>query len=297
MLAVGLSLVAALGFSSAAIFARVGMQGVRPLSGVLISVVVSTVPAVLLALIFARSDIRALPVIAIFWFLCLGAVNFIGGRTQNFRAISLVGASRSSAILGTSAVFATVFAMTITGERPHFLVPLGTGAVVIGLVSSTGGSVRHGWSGDRRALSGYALALVAAASYGGTDVIAKELTEAYGSPLMISAFSLIFGVLLLAPLAGRDALSDIRSAGSDLRFTASAGLSGLCAATAVISLYYALQRSDVVIVAPIVSTNPLMTLLLAQLFISRLERITREVVYGSAVTVGGIILVVFGSTL
>ena len=114
---------------------------------------------------------------------------------------------------------------------------------------------------------------------------------------MISAFSLIFGVLLLAPMAGRDTLSDVRAAGSDLRFAASAGLSGLCAATAVISLYYALQRADVVIVAPIVSTNPLMTLLLAQLFISRLERITREVVYGSVLIVGGVILVVFGSTL
>ena len=194
-------------------------------------------------------------------------------------------------------MFAAIFAITITGERPHFLVVLGTAAVVIGLVASTGGSFRSGWSGDRPALTGYALALVAAASYGGTDVIAKELTQSYGSPLMVSAFSLVFGMLLLAPLAGRDALHDLRTAGSDLTFVVFAGFSGLSAATAVISLYYALQRSDVVIVAPIVSVNPLITLLLAQLFISRLERITREVVYGAAVTVGGIIVVVVGSRL
>ena len=186
--------------------------------------------------------------------------------------------------------------MTITGERPHFLVPLGTAAVVIGLITSTGGSVRHGWSGDRRFLMGYILALIAAASYGGTNVIAKQLTEAYGSPLMMYAFSVIFGILLLAPLAGRDAVRDVRNVGPNLRFVASVGLSALCAATSGISLYYALQRADVVMVAPIVSTNPLMTLLLGQLFISQLERISRDVVIGSALAVGGIMLVILGST-
>ena len=85
MLAVGLFLVAALGFAGAAIFARVGMQGIRPMPGALISVVVSTIPAILLALIFARSDIRALPAIAVLWFLCLGAVNFLVLQRRVYR--------------------------------------------------------------------------------------------------------------------------------------------------------------------------------------------------------------------
>ena len=38
MLAVGLSLLAGLGFASTAIFARVGMQGVKPLPATFISV-------------------------------------------------------------------------------------------------------------------------------------------------------------------------------------------------------------------------------------------------------------------
>ena len=297
MLAIGLSLVASLGFGSAAIFARVGMQGIRPLPGTLISVAVSSVPAVILALVFTRSDIRALPPIAFLWLLCLGAMNFLGGRTQNWRAISRVGASRSSAILGTASVFAAIFAIGITGERPHFLVALGTAGVVVGLVVTTGESMRRGWSGDRRALIGYLLAVVAAASYGGTNVIAKELTEAYGSPLMVSGFSLVFGFLLLLPLAGRDALVDVRAARSDPGLVFFAGMSGLAAGGAVISLYYALQRADVVVVSPLVATSPLITLLLAHLFISRLERITREVAVGTTLTVLGVIVVVLGSTM
>ena len=297
MLSVGLALLAGLGFGGGAIFARVGMQGVKPLSAALISLVVSCILAVPIALVFAWPDIRTLPPIALFWLLCLGAVTSLGGRAQNYMAINRIGASRSTVILGTSAVFAAIFAIAITGERPHFMVALGTGGVVIGLVLSTGESFRGGWSGDRGALIGYALSLGAAASYGGTNLVAKELTQAYGSPLMVTAISLVFGVLLLAPVAGRDALRDVRVAGSDPGFVIFAGLSGLSAGAAVISLYYALERSDVVIVSPIVAANPLITLLLAQFFISRLERITREVVYGAALLVGGVIVVVVGSTL
>ena len=297
MLAIGLSLLAGLGFGSAAIFARVGMQGIKPLSNTLISVIVSSVPAVILALVFARSDIRALPLIAIFWFFCLGAVNFLGGRTLGYQAINRVGASRTAAILGTSAVFSAIFAIGITGERPHFLVLLGTAGVVVGLIITVGESFGRSWTGERRFLVGYLLAFSAAASYGGTNVVAKEMTQAYGSPLMIAAFSLIFGVMLLFPLAGRDTLRDLRAGRSDLTFIVFAGLSGLAAITAVISLYYALQRADVVVVSPIVSVNPLVTLLLAHIFISRLESITKQVVAGINLAVVGVIVVAIGSTL
>ncbi len=297
MLAVILALLTSLGFGVSAIFAQVGMQGVKPLSATLISMVVSCLLAVPMALIFAWPDISALPPSGFLWLLGLGAVTSLGGRAQQYLAINRVGASRSTVIIGTSAVFAAIFAIAITGERPHFLVALGTAGVVLGLVFSTGESLRGGWSGHRSALIGYVLALGAAASYGGISPIVKELTQAYGSPLMISALSLVFGGLLLVPVAGRDALHDVRVAGSDPGFVIYTGLSGLSAGAAVISLYYALERSDVVIVAPIVSANPLLTLVLAQVFISRLERITRLVVYGSALVVGGVIVVVVGSTL
>ena len=291
-----MSLVSGLGFGSAAIFARVGMQGVSPLPTTLISVVVSLVPSLILTLVFALSDIKDLPPIALAWFLLLGAVNFLGGRTQSYQAIGRIGASRAGAILGTSAVFATIFAMSLTGERPHFVILIGTVVVVFGLITALGNSIREGMVADRRAVFGYLMALVAAACYGGTNVIAKELTEEYGSPLMISTISLMFGIILLWPLAGREAVSALQSSRRNPSFVASAGLSGLAAATGVICLYFALQRTDVTVVSPIVSINPLVTLLLAQIFISRLEHLTNWLVLGTAVTVAGVVLVVLGST-
>jgi len=295
--AIALSLLSGLGFGSAAIFARFGMQGMSPLSSTLVSVVVSFLPTLLLALIFALSDIKALPAVALFWFFLLGVINFLGGRNFSYQAIGRIGASRTAAVLSTSAMFAAIFAITITGERPHFVVLVGTVVVVLGLTAALGNSIRDGISDNRGVLIGLGLALVAAASYGGTNVIAKELTQEYGSPFMVSAFGLFFGIILLSPLAGIKTVREVRASRGNPVFALSAGLSGLAAATGVGALYFALQRADVTVVSPIVSTNPIVTLVLAQIFISRMENLTKWLFIGVGITVAGVIVVTVGSTL
>ena len=297
MLAVGLSFLAALGFASTSIFARVGMQGVKPLPATFISVVVSFLPAILLVLLFAVPDVKALPPVAYVWLLGLGALNFLGGRSQIFLAINLVGAARSSVIGGASVVFSTIFAVTLAGESPHWVLLVGILAVVVGLVAATRESVQEEWSRDKRSLLGYLLALGAAASYGGANVVAKHLTLVYGSPLVITAFGLFFGILLLAPFVGTQAVQSLKGSGRDIKFAGFASLSGLASAMAIISLYYALQRADVVLVSPITSTNPLMTIFMARIFISQMENITWQVVAGAGLAVVGIVLVIFGSIL
>ncbi len=297
MTAIALSLLSGFGVGSAAILARIGMQRMSPLPSTLLSVIVSFCPTVILALVFALSDIKDLPIVALGWFFLLGVVNFLGGRTSSYQAIGRIGASRTAAIQSTAAIFATIFAITITGERPHFVVLLGTLTVVAGLTAALGPSIREGITGNRKALTGYGLALVAASSYGGTNVIAKELTQEYGSPLMISAFGLLFGIMVLWPLAGRNTVREVRESRGAPRFALSAGFSGLAAATGVICLYYALQRADVAVVSPIVSTNPIITLILAQIFISRIENLTKWLFLGVGITVAGVAVVSVGSTL
>ena len=295
--AIALSLLSGFGFGSAAVLARVGMQGMSPLSSTLLSVVVSFCPTLILALVFALSDIKDLPPVALAWFFLLGVVNFLGGRSCSYQAIGRIGASRTAAVQSTAAAFAAIFAITITGERPHFVVLLGTLTVVLGLSAALGNSIRVGVSDNRGILIGFGLAMVAAASYGGTNVIAKELTEQYGSPLMVSAFSLLFGIILLWPLAGSSTVREVLESKGNMTFALSAGFSGLAAATGVIALYFALQRADVTVVSPIVSTNPIFTLILAQIFISRMENLTKWLFLGVGITVAGVALVTVGSTL
>ena len=295
--AILLSLLSGFGFGSAAILARLGMQGMSPLPSTLLSVVVSFCPTAFLALVFAFTDIKDLPPVALFWFFLLGVVNFLGGRTSSYQAIGRIGASRTAAVQSTAAVFASIFAITLTGERPHFVVLLGTLTVVIGLTTALGNSIREGVASNKGMLIGFGLALVAAASYGGTNVIAKELTEEYGSPLMVSAMGLFFGIILLLPLAGANTVREVKASRGNPRFALSAGFSGLAAATGVIALYFALERADVTVVSPIVSTNPIFTLILAQIFISRMENLTKWLFLGVGITVLGVITVTVGSTL
>ena len=55
MLPIVLALFSALGFAAAAIFARVGIQDIKPIPSTLISALASFIPTALLALIFALS--------------------------------------------------------------------------------------------------------------------------------------------------------------------------------------------------------------------------------------------------
>ena len=311
MTAIGLAILALMGFGSAAIFARVGMQRVGPLPVTFISLCFSFLASAMLAVIFALPDFWALPLIVLLWCLMLGAFNFLGGRNLSFLAIGRIGAARAGAIVGTSAVFASILAIALTGERPHWIVILGTLVVVAGLVTALGknllesGRQRHNANPEtaaagqpsRAALLGYLMAFGAACCYGTTNVVVKGLTQDYTSPLVVATISLFFGVLMMTPVAGRQAASRLREARQSPGFLLFAALSGLAAATGVNCTYLALQRADVVIVAPIVSANPLFTLILAALFLSRQENVTRWLALGATIAVAGVAMVALGSTL
>ena len=301
MTAIGLSFLAIMGFGSATIFARLGMPRVGVMPIVFISLCFSFVASGILAVAFVSRDFITLPLIVIAWCVMLGAFNFLGGRNLSYLAVGRIGAARAGAIVGTSAVFASILAISFTGERPHWVVLLGTLVVVAGLATALGKNIVETAGGEgatrRGAILGYLLALGAACCYGTTSVVVKQLTIDYTSPLVVSTISLFFGVLLVAPVAFRQTLKCLPEARRAPGFIVYAGLSGLAAATGVNCTYFALQMADVVVVAPIVSANPLFTLLLAGLFLSRQEQVNRWLVLGILVTAAGVSLVVLGSQL
>ena len=301
MTAIGLSFLAILGFGSATIFARLGMVRVGAMPVVFISLFFSFAASGILAAVLVPSHFAVLPLIVLAWCVMLGAFNFLGGRNLSYLAVGRIGASRAGAIVGTSAVFASVLAITITGERPHWVVPIGSVVVVVGLATALGRNIIEtaGGSGatSRNAMIGYLLAFGAACCYGTTNVVVKQLTIDYTSPLVISTISLFFGMLLVAPVAFKQSVASLPEVRRDPMFLVYAGLSGLAAATGVNCTYFALQKAEVVVVSPIVSANPLFTLILASLFLSAQENVNRWLVLGIIVTAAGVALVVLGSQL
>ena len=134
VLAIVLALVAALGFGASAVFARIGLQGIKPITGTAISLVASFTMTVVLALSINLSDILALPLLAYAWFLLLGVLNFPLGRLLNFTSVNMIGATRSSPLVSTAPLFSTALAIILLGERPNAFIVLGTIAIIIGSI-------------------------------------------------------------------------------------------------------------------------------------------------------------------
>lgn len=138
---------------------------------------------------------------------------------------------------------------------------------------------------------GYLLAFGAAAAYGTSAVLIRAGLARYGAPLTGLTIALLVGVLALAAPAarayrGREATG--RPGGTAVGFACASGLTSLLGFG---SNTLALGLLPVVLVAPISSTYPLITVLLVRLFLRGSERITRRTVLGAALIVAGVILV------
>lgn len=133
MFGILLGLTSALGFGTSAIFARLGLQHMRPTTGTLVSLIVGSLVTLTLAFALHSNEIVGLAGIAFLWFLLAGLVNFPLGRLLNFTGVSLVGVSKASPIVGSAPLFATILAVTIGGESISLPILAGTLSIVGGL--------------------------------------------------------------------------------------------------------------------------------------------------------------------
>jgi uncharacterized membrane protein len=118
----------------------------------------------------------------------------------------------------------------------------------------------------------------------------KAGLELVNIPLLAAAVTAgtaaLFSFALLQIQGGRQAFKLTRRSASWL-FSA-----GVFNTAAMLSVFYALSHGKVVIVEPLVSSNPVTTLLLTSIFLRDVESLTVRVLLGAALTVTGTILVV-----
>ena len=109
--------------------------------------------------------------------------------------------------------------------------------------------------------------------------------------LLVTSVSLLLGISLLTPLIAPRTVRETRAATDRRRNLTFVALAGLAAGIGVNSLYFALLHGDVVIVTPIVSIAPLVTVLMAHLLMARLERVTLRLAGGTFMAVVGVVMV------
>jgi drug/metabolite transporter (DMT)-like permease len=295
-LAVVFAFLAALGFASGNILIRVGTQRVSAPTATFFTVLTGAILVVGLAFAFNLSDIKALPPGAYGWFALMGAMAYLVARVFNNMAITMIGAARAVPMTSLQPAFAFGLGVAFLGERPGLLVSLGMPMIVCGLIlvflAESGAGPREGRILTARTL-GYLLAVGAAASFASRDVISRHVVSGIAPPLVAAGFALAIGGGMLLAVVHRDVAHSLRHLPG--RYIIICGLAGVCQGLAVASLFQALSRAPVTVVSPINASNPLITLVLAHLFLRRLESINLLLVIGTLLSVGGVALVVLGA--
>lgn len=147
-----------------------------------------------------------------------------------------------------------------------------------------------------RFLSGYVYAFGAAASYGCAQVLTRYGVSQLAPPLVGVTLSLFWGTLGLALLS----LGDLRTfprGDSARRGLVLFSLAGVTGSAGVASMYIALSQAPVVVVAPVLGVNPLVTLLCAAVFLRGLERVTLRLILGSVLVVVGVVCIAVATAL
>lgn len=140
-------------------------------------------------------------------------------------------------------------------------------------------------------LVGYAMAMAGAAAYGFAQVATRIGVSEMTTPLVAATISMFSGMIALMFLN----LREFKTATSTQpRAVFLIVLSGIFSSMGVTSMYFSLSYVPVTIASPIVSVNPLLTILYASIFLRQSEKVTARIVAGAVLVVIGVILVTLG---
>ncbi len=296
-LAIVLAASSAIIFGIGTIFIRLGTQGVSAVVVTVISVGVSALLAISLALIFNLQEIISLSGNTVLWLLLQGTLAYPLGRLLNYTAISMVGAARASPIFSISPVLAFGLAVLLLGERPTTMVILGTPVMAAGLALVVRAGMRSSSTpaGVVTNRLGFLLAVCSALAFGGVAVVGRHIVSNYAPPLVTAACALSFGLVMLSAMSSRRIVPGFRrSARRDLAICV---LAGLFQGGGALLLYTSLGLAPATVVAPIYSSSPLLILLLSHVFLQRLEAVNIGLAIGTVLSVAGVVLVIVGATM
>jgi DME family drug/metabolite transporter len=283
-MAIYFSLQAALCFSIAHVLIRRGLVESNAMTGSFISLTMSALVLWLLVPFIAPLSALWTPAIAIF--LAAGILAPGIGRTLSYVGIEKIGVARSVSIPNSSPIFASVFAVIFLAESwvPQNI--LGTTLVIAGVIILSVAKPAHG---EWRKLD-VVYPLVGAMAFGASAILRKAGLGFMNIPILAAAVTAaaaaLFSFCLLQMRGGREAFKLTHNSAAWL-FTA-----GFFNTAAMLSVFYALSHGKVVIVEPLVSSNPVMTLLLTAVFLKDLEALNLRVILGALLTVTGTVLVV-----
>jgi len=275
---------AALCFSIAHILIRRGLVESNAMTGSFISLSMSAVLLWLLLPFFAPLSAIWTPASLIF--VVAGIIAPGIGRTLSYVGIEKIGVARSVPIANSSPIFASIFAVIFLAEAWVLQNIIGTLLVISGVIIL---SISQPAQGEWRKLD-VIYPLIGAIAFGASAILRKAGLGFINITLLaaaVTAGSAAFLSFTLLQIQGGKAAFKLTGKSAPWLFAA-----GFFNTAAMLSVFYALSHGKVVIVEPLVSSNPVLTLLFTAIFLRDLENLGLRVIAGALLTVTGTILVV-----
>ena len=278
---------AALFFGTGLVLTNIGFRWTGALQGGMVSISTTAILFLVLSpfvVDWQRSDATGAMIFAAIGLFYPAIVNLL-----TFEGNQRVGPSITGAVGNMTPLFAVLAAIAFLGEAPGLVQVIAIVVILIGvslITISRGRGAAAGW-----ALVALMFPLVAAVIRGLAQPFVKVGLEFWASPFAAITVSYIVSALLLFTVCSVSTAKPLK--GLERRGIAWFVLVGLCHSAANLLFYRALVDASVTVVAPLVASYPIATLILSRLLI-RGTQIPWSVVLGVVVTVGGVVLLLVG---
>jgi drug/metabolite transporter (DMT)-like permease len=274
-----LALCASFFFGSALVLTQFGLRHASPAKGILVSIPLVTAIAWIVALFLGLEgwDIRAVGI-----FLAIGLLYPAAVTMLTYQANYMMGPAVAGALGNLAPLFAVLGGALLFGEVPAPLQFAGIVTIVAGIAIL---SLRRNGLARTWPLWALALPLVASVIRGAAQPVSKIGLAIWPSSFAAVLFGFTTSTIVLAIMGAVQNRRDQRPLTRMAVFWfACVGISN---GLALLTLYAALTRGSIVLVAPLAATYPLVTLALGALLL-RTERITAQLFAGILVTVIGV---------
>jgi len=283
-----LALAAAFFFAVGSIILRRGLVFIRPLPAAVASVTVTALIAWTAAALTEGLGRLATPAVLPFFLAGLLAPGL--ARLFVFIGYDRIGVSRAMTLTSAAPLLAISAAVAFLGERPSAQVLVGAALIVAGgILMSRRAPDDRSWR--RRDMI---FPLLGAVGFASRDAISRAALVAFPHPMLGAAAATLSAVSVMWLVAAVH--HGTRGLTVNVPGVGLAALAGACEGVAYLTMWRALAVGGVSVVSPLVVSSPVVTVLLALVFLRGVERVTWSVTASASVTVAGVVCVMLGRT-
>lgn len=280
-----LALAAALGFGTASVILKRGLQHTTPVTAALVSVAVTTVFIWLVA--FTTAPMETLWTPRIVPFLVAGLIAPGLARLAMFVGFDRIGVGRAAPLIGTAPLFSVALAMVALGEHPTWTTLAGAAAIVGG-----GALLSHRTSTERWRRRDLIFPLLAAISFALRDNISRYGFREFHDPLLAAAAATVTSLLVMGGYGAAAGRTRVHMSRAGFGYVA---LSGLTEGIAYMTMWRALAIGEVAVVSPLANASSIIAVGLAAVFLRDLERVTWRIGLAAVLIVAGVTVILRAS--